>query len=260
MADGGEDFFLATRAPGAKPVLWRGGVWANLSIACNPGSGALTNREKKPTSTERIRVTLADEIVRGQIGPGVVLDETSLAQRFAVSRTPVREAIRQLEAIGFVEARPHRGAVVPLFTPERLNEMFSVMAEMEGLCARAAAEHMPPECVAQLRDAHKACGLCVDADDVAGYYEANAAFHELIYTLGGNGFLADVTRSVRNRLQPFRRAQFSSAGRIQRSIEEHGAIVEAILAGDAEAAGRLARDHIQVVRKSVGRVAPALDT
>ncbi|MFE3838689.1 GntR family transcriptional regulator [Pseudogemmobacter sonorensis] len=219
---------------------------------------ALTPRDKKPTSTERIRVTLADEIVRGLIGPGVVLDEVSLAQRFDVSRTPVREAIRQLEAIGFVEARPHRGAVVPLFTPERLNEMFSVMAELEALCARMAAENMPDSCGAALRAAHEDCRLRAEAEDIPGYYEANAAFHELIYSLGGNAFLADVTRGVRNRLQPFRRAQFSSSGRIHRSIEEHAAIVEAILARDAEAAFRLARDHIQVVRHSVGSVAAAL--
>lgn len=218
----------------------------------------LTRPGKKLTSTERIRVTLADEIVRGEIGPGVVLDEATLAQRFAVSRTPVREAIRQLEAIGFVEARPHRGAVVPLFTPERLSEMFTVMAEMEALCARLAAETMPEALRDALVAAHEACKACAEAEDVAGYYEANAAFHDVIYSAGGNGFLAEVTRSVRNRLQPFRRAQFSSSGRIHRSIAEHAAIVEAILARDAEAAGRLARDHIQVVRQSVGSVAPAL--
>ncbi|WP_417724444.1 GntR family transcriptional regulator [Salipiger sp.] len=219
---------------------------------------ALNVVKRKPTSTERIRVTLADEIVRGMIGPGVVLDETSLAQRFEVSRTPVREAIRQLEAIGFVEARPHRGAVVPNFTPERVNEMFYVMAELESLCARLAAENMPADKSGQLTAAHETCRARAEAEDVAGYYEANAAFHELIYSLGDNDFLADVTRGVRNRLQPFRRAQFGSSGRIHQSIEEHAAIVEAILARDADGAARLARDHIRVVRTSVGSVAPAL--
>lgn len=218
----------------------------------------LTRQDRKPTSTERIRITLADEIVRGMIGPGVVLDETSLAQRFEVSRTPVREAIRQLEAIGFVEARPHRGAVVPNFTPDRVDEMFLVMAELEGLCARMAAENLNEDLAPRLVALHAACRACAEADDVPGYYEANAAFHELIYSLGGNEFLADVTRGVRKRLQPFRRAQFSSAGRIHRSIEEHAAIVEAILARDGVAAAQLARDHIHVVRNSVGSVAPAL--
>lgn len=219
---------------------------------------AAPKQAKKPTSTERIRITLADEIVRGLIGPGVVLDETSLALRFAVSRTPVREAIRQLEAIGFVEARPHRGAVVPHFTPERLNEMFLVMAELEALCAKMAAQNMPDDQAAHLTEAHEACRLRAEAEDIPGYYEANAAFHRVIYSLSGNAFLADVTRGVRNRLQPFRRAQFSSSGRIHQSILEHAALVTAILARDPEAAAQLARDHIQVVRASVGSVAPAL--
>ena len=101
-----------------------------------------TGPGRKPTQAERIRASLADAIVRGELGPGVALDETTIAERFQVSRTPVREAIRQLEAIGFAEARPHRGAVVSHFTPEKLNDMFTVMAEMEALCARYAAEHI----------------------------------------------------------------------------------------------------------------------
>ena len=95
---------------------------------------------RKPTQAERVRASLADAIVRGELGPGVALDEATIAEKFQVSRTPVREAIRQLEAIGFAEARPHRGAVVPHFTPEKLNDMFTVMAEMEALCARYAAD------------------------------------------------------------------------------------------------------------------------
>ena len=99
----------------------------------------MTVRTGKPTQAERIRASLAEAIVRGEIGPGVALDEATIAEKFEVSRTPVREAIRQLEAIGFAEARPHRGAVVPHFTPEKLDDMFTVMAEMEALCARYAA-------------------------------------------------------------------------------------------------------------------------
>ncbi len=147
---------------------------------------------------------------------------------------------------------------MPHFTPERVNEMFLVMAELEGLCARMAAENMPDDQAGRLIAAHDACRRCAEADDVPGYYDFNAAFHELIYVLGGNEFMSDVTRGVRNRLQPFRRAQFSSSGRIHKSIEEHAAIVEAILSHDAEAAARLARDHIQLVRNTVGSVAPSL--
>lgn len=85
---------------------------------------------------------LAEAIVRGQLAPGVPLDETEIARQYNVSRTPVREAIRQLEATGLAEARPRRGAVVAAVTKQRLDEMFFVMLELEALCARDAVGKM----------------------------------------------------------------------------------------------------------------------
>jgi DNA-binding GntR family transcriptional regulator len=209
---------------------------------------------RKPTATERVRSTLADEIVRGDIGPGVILDEVSIAERFCVSRTPVREAIRQLEAIGFAEARPHRGAVVPHFSPEKLTEMFTVMAEMEALCARFAAANPSPLHRDTLQAAHQNCRNLAENGDIAAYQEGNRHFHEAIYAMSGNTFLAEVTRGVRNRLAPFRKAQFNHAGRLMGSIGEHDSIVKAILAGDEAAAARHMRDHMRVVRNSVGKI------
>jgi DNA-binding GntR family transcriptional regulator len=218
----------------------------------------MASKPKRMTAVDRVRLALADEIVRGVIGPGVPLDEASIAQRFEVSRTPVREAIRQLEAIGFAEARPHRGAVVPLFTPEKLNEIFLVMAEMEALCARLAADMATPAEKQTLVQAHEACRDAAHGGDVALYYDLNIRFHETIYAIGHNSFLAEVTMGVRNRVAPFRRAQFQSLGRLVRSVEEHEAVVAAILAGDADKAAAAMRDHLGYVRTSVDKVAPAL--
>ncbi len=214
--------------------------------------------KKKETATDRVRTTLADEIVRGVIGPGVVLDEASLAQRFAVSRTPVREAIRQLEAIGFATARPHRGAQVPHFTAEKLTEMFVVMAEMEALCARYAALHALPAGRACLQSVHEKCRDAALEGDIDIYYAANIRFHETIYEIGRNQFLAETTIGVRNRLAPFRRAQFRSLGRLKLSVAEHERVVEAIIAGDGEAAATAMREHMLEVRTTVGDVAPTL--
>lgn len=215
---------------------------------------------KKLTATERIRSTLADQIVRGEIAPGVILEESSIAERFSVSRTPVREAIRQLEAIGFVEARPHRGAVVPHFTSDKLTEMFAVMAEMEALCARWSATNITPEDSSALSLACDACRAAAQSGNLVAYYETNDEFHNAIYRASGNSFLAEVTRSVRDRVTPFRRAQFSNLGRVEASIAEHEAIRAAILAGDPDLAASRARDHLRVVRDSVGIVAPNLKT
>lgn len=213
---------------------------------------------RKPTQAERIRVSLADAIVRGELGPGVALDETTIAERFQVSRTPVREAIRQLEAIGFAEARPHRGAVVPHFTPEKINDMFTVMAEMEALCARYAAENVTASERAELSRRHEACAEAARAGDVEGYYLRNIAFHDAIYRSSHNDYLVEVTLGVRNRLAPFRRLQFEGIGRLAHSLAEHDAIVRAIFQGDGEGAAALMRRHMKLVRASVGAVSPAL--
>src|SRR5260370_12163000 len=98
----------------------------------------------KITRAEELRLQLADEIVRGALPPGAALDETEIAQRFNVSRTPVREALRQLAASGLVDSRAHRGAVVARPSIERLTGMFEAMAELEALCAGLAAQRMSP--------------------------------------------------------------------------------------------------------------------
>jgi len=218
----------------------------------------MAKRPTKTTATDRVRLTLADEIVRGVIGPGVPLDEASIAERFAVSRTPVREAIRQLEVIGFVEARPHRGAVVPSFTAEKISEMFSVMAELESLCARQAALLSTPDERRRLTAAHEACRDAALGGDIQAYYETNLAFHDVIYAISHNSFLAEVTLGVRNRVAPFRKAQFHSLGRLKQSVSEHEQVVAAILTGNADGAAAAMRDHLRYVRTSVDEVAPNL--
>src|SRR6201988_3015479 len=107
-----------------------------------PGGGI--GRPDKLPRAEEFRQQLADEIVRGDLAPGAALDETDIARRFSVSRTPVREALRQLAASGLIEARAHRGAVVAQPSVERLSGMFEAMAELEALCAGLAAERMAP--------------------------------------------------------------------------------------------------------------------
>src|SRR6516165_9930195 len=98
----------------------------------------------KITRAEELRLQLADDIVRGALPPGSPLDESEIARRFNVSRTPVREALRQLAASGLVFSRAHRGAVVARPSIERLTGMFEAMAELEAICAGLAAERMPP--------------------------------------------------------------------------------------------------------------------
>lgn len=200
------------------------------------------------TRTETLRLQIADEIVSGVLAPGTPLDEQELAARFGVSRTPVREAIRQLSASGLVSVRPHRGAVVALPTPAQLNDMFEAMAELEALCAGMAARNMTVADRRGLEALHDDLRLLVHEGNPTRYHEKNEAFHAAIYSGSHNGYLAELTLMTRTRVAPFRRAQFRATGRLGGSYQEHDLIVQAILRGDQQGATEAMRAHIGIVR------------
>src|SRR5437762_3304368 len=127
----------------------------------------------KITRAEELRLQLADEIVRGALPPGAALDETDIARRFGVSRTPVREALRQLVASGLVEARAHRGAVVAQPSLERLTGMFEAMAELEALCAGLAAERMTAAERQKLEAIHEELRVLIHAGNPERFNEGN---------------------------------------------------------------------------------------
>jgi DNA-binding GntR family transcriptional regulator len=202
----------------------------------------------KVTRAEELRLQLADEIVRGVLPPGAGLDETDIAKRFNVSRTPVREALRQLAASGLVDARAHRGAVVARPSLERLTGMFEAMAELEALCAGLAAERMQPVERQRLEAVHEELRVLSHAGNPDRFHEVNERFHNTIYAGSQNGYIAEITLATRVRVQPFRRAQFRNLGRLAKSHAEHDRVVVAILRGDRTGAAAAMRAHIELVR------------
>jgi DNA-binding GntR family transcriptional regulator len=204
--------------------------------------------QAKITRAEELRLQLADEIVRGALPPGAPLDETDIARRFSVSRTPVREALRQLAASGLVDARAHRGAVVARPTLERLNGMFEAMAELEALCAGLAAARMPAADRARLEAIHEELRVLSHAGNPERFHAVNERFHNAIYAGSQNGYIAEMTLATRVRVQPFRRAQFRNLGRLAKSHAEHDRVVVAIMRGDRNGAATAMRAHIELVR------------
>jgi DNA-binding GntR family transcriptional regulator len=202
----------------------------------------------KVTRAEELRLQLADEIVRGVLAPGSGLDETEIARRFGVSRTPVREALRQLVASGLVEARAHRGAVVAQPSLERLTGMFEAMAELEALCAGLAAERMTAAERQKLESIHDELRVLSHAGNPERFHAVNERFHNAIYAGSQNGYIAEMTLATRVRVQPFRRAQFRNLGRLAKSQAEHDRVVVAILRGDKIGAAAAMRAHIELVR------------
>lgn len=201
----------------------------------------------RTTHAERLRIQIADEIVRGDLRPGVALDEVSLARRFGVSRTPVREALRELSSAGLVSIQPHRGAIVTRPAANEVEDMFAVMAELEALCAGHAAVAMTPAERGDLAAVHATLRDLIRQGDPQHYHEVNERFHHAIYLGAHNAYLAEVTLTTRKRLAPFRRAQFRTSGRLALSYEEHDRVVSAIQRGDRSAAATAMRDHIGIV-------------
>lgn len=208
------------------------------------GGSILMTALKRSTTTDEVRQRLADEILFGEFPPGHRLDEQSLSLRYGVSRTPVREALKQLAVTGLVEARPHKGVVVAEISPEALGLMFEAIADCEAACARHAARRMTATDRQMLADLHVLSHQAVASGDGERYDAMNREFHALILRGARNSYLADVAQSLRQRVMPFRRAQFRRAERITQSFAEHQRILDAILAQDEDAAARAMRGHV----------------
>ena len=216
-----------------------------LPAADGDASDATADRLHVPkTLADRLRMQISDDIVRGELAPGAVLDEMELARRFQVSRTPVREAIRLLGASGLIEARPHRSAVVARPDKVQLVAMFEALRELEALCAGLAAERMTPVEQSSLQRIHSSLLDVVRTGDPHRYHEINEDFHATIYAGSHNAYLGRLTAETRARVAPFSRAQFRTLGRLARSHEEHGHVVKAILERKRQAAASAMLMHI----------------
>lgn len=209
--------------------------------------------EDRGLLSDRVRNALTDAIASGSLAAGTALDEQDLADRFGASRTPVREALRQLAFNGLVELRPRRGAVVTRMTPERIAEMFETTAEIEAMCARLATYRITPLERSRLIDLHEASGSMVAASDFDAYDALNSEFHETLYRATHNAFMAEQAHAIRSRLSSFRRTQLRHGSRIEASRAEHGEILSAMAEGNGERVARRMRAHLLNAASALGR-------
>ena len=174
--------------------------------------------------SDRVRRQIADQIISGALRPGQELDEKKLAEAFNVSRTPVREALRQLAAASFVDWRPHQSAIVAKITPSKMVEMFEVMAELEGFCGRLAARRMTASEHAY-SDFHRSqFRPYVQTRDREGYHALNKTFHDAIYA--GRTISTSEPRPVRSTIGSRHTERTVSSDRTVRlASQEHQAII-----------------------------------
>lgn len=196
--------------------------------------------------SDEIADELENMILEAKFDDGDRLDETQLAERFSVSRTPVREALQRLAQSGLVEQIPRRGVFVRQPGAIELLEMFEVMGELEAACARLAAVRITDEALEALTQTNERCAEAVAAQDAERYYSENERFHRIIYKQSGNSFLEGEAMRLQRRLKPFRRLQLRLRGRLRQSMSEHEGIVAALTGGEADAAAALMREHVAV--------------
>jgi len=195
----------------------------------------------------KIRDSLEQRIVEGELNNGKRLDETELSGFYGVSRTPVREALQRLAESGLAEHLPRRGTFVRSPSLSQLVEMFEVMAELECMAIRLAARRATSNDIDALEKDNETCRAAVAANDTKKYYEINARLHGRIYQMSGNSFLANEARRLHDRLRPFRRLQLRVRGRMEESMAEHDIILAALRDGDADRAMETMKKHITIV-------------
>jgi len=200
---------------------------------------------------DRLRGLIFD----GSLGPGSFIDEPALCEQMGISRTPLREALKVLTAEGLLRHEPRRGCFVNQITERDLDEIFPVIALLEGRCAFEAARNASDADLAALDVLHQRLNRHAQARRITEYYETNHAIHEAIITLADNRWLAQVIGDLRKILRLARLQQLHAPGRLAQSLAEHIAVYAALKARDAEGAEAAMRTHLTRQREALRELA-----
>ena len=193
---------------------------------------------------EEVAATLRDDIFSGTLGPGSFIDETVVCERLRISRTPLREALKVLAAEGLVRHEPRRGSFVREVTEQDLDDIFPVIALLEGRCAYEAAQHASDADLEALDILHERLTQHASANRINEYYATNLAIHEAIIALASNRWLAQVIADLRKILKLARLQQLHAPGRLAQSLSEHLAVYAALRARDGDGAEAAMRTHL----------------
>ncbi len=187
--------------------------------------------------------------------PGQRLDEAALAADLGISRTPLREALKILSAEGLVHIKPRRGCFVAELTLDDLDEIFPIMAMLEGRVAYEAALKVRPEDLKRLDALHEKLEKHAAARDVDRYYEVNYVFHDALQELAGNRWLQHMIGDLRKLLRLSRHRSLRLEGRQQESLAEHRALMDALHRRDAQTAEEVMKNHLLAQLVALRRMA-----
>lgn len=204
---------------------------------------------------DEVAASLREKIFSGTLAPGSFIEEVVLCDSLKISRTPLREALKVLTAEGLVRHEPRRGCFVNEVTEQDLDEIFPVIALLEGRCAFEAARYASDADLAALAVMHQRLEKYARSKKIVAYYETNLAIHEAIITLANNRWLAQVIGDLRKILKLARLQQLHAPGRLEQSLSEHMAVFAALKARDCEGADAAMRTHLTRQREALRELA-----
>ncbi|PKO83422.1 MAG: GntR family transcriptional regulator [Betaproteobacteria bacterium HGW-Betaproteobacteria-11] len=210
-----------------------------------------------PALYEQVAERLRTRIFAHDLAPGSWIDEQVLAQEYGISRTPLREALKVLAAEGLVVLKPRRGCYVTEVSERDLDEVFPVMALLEGQVAFEAARRATSADFARLEALHAELERHAAAGDADRFFEVNGRFHSALQEIAGNRYLAQLLDDARQVIKLTRRDSLRLEGRIAQSLIEHREILAALRARDADLAARRMHDHLISGRAAIARLATA---
>ncbi len=202
--------------------------------------------KKKPiehhqTLREKILETIRESILRGQLKPGEKVAEPELAERFGISRTPIREAFRQLESEGYLTVIPRKGAVVTALSERAIEEFYAIKSILEGYAAQMAAENMSAKDIERLEAINQKLAELAEEGDVKTFFKVHNEFHEVFIRAAGNEKLLELINQLMLKFNRFRLASLSLPGRMEISVKEHEKIIRAFKRKDGAEADGLVR-------------------
>jgi DNA-binding GntR family transcriptional regulator len=201
--------------------------------------------EKHQTLREKILENIRDAIISGTLKAGSRVSEPDLAERYGISRTPIREAFRQLESEGYLTVIPRRGAVVSEFSQKDVEEFYAIKSILEGYAARRACTKLTPKELERLQAINERLSELADQNDIKAFFKIHGDFHDLFIRAADNEKLRELLSSLVTRFQRLRFMSLSLPGRMRISVQEHEKIIDAFSRKDAEAAETLVRKNAE---------------
>lgn len=203
---------------------------------------------------QEVAERLRQRIFAHELTPGTWIDEQKLAEQYGISRTPLREALKVLASEGLVELKPRRGCYVTEISRQDLDDIFPLMAMLEGRCAAEAVKRARPADMNSLKHIHERLESAARDGRIDAFFEANQEFHKRIQELSGNRWLLSVIQDLRKVLKLSRLHSLSLEGRLQQSLDEHRLIMSALEGGDAAKAEKLMHDHLLSGREALAKI------